>query len=133
MTNPPAYIGFFEFHPNKDAWNLHFIMGYPSHKIRMDIEISSESRDAWDEDSFDKFFQDTTEYDKLLCVKECRDQVWDWKPKVDEEERKFLHSQLWFENNTFGPQTPKDQFNVEFILFDNWMTKLCEDIRKIGH
>ena len=125
----PKYIGFFDYYPYKDAWNLHFIMGYPGHKFRIDIEIPKEYWDAWD--NFDEYFQATTDYDKLLCVKECRDEVWDWKPLVDEEERKFLNSQLWFENG-LEPRTPKDQFNVEFILLDNWATKLYEDIQKAG-
>lgn len=131
MTNPPAYIGFFEFHPNKDAWNLHYYMGYPYYRNRIDIEVSREHWDAWDEDAFDNFFQETTDYDRLLCVEECRHLVWDWKPKVDEEERKFLHNQLWFEHSP-EPKTMRDLFNVEYILFDNWATKLFEDIQKAG-
>lgn len=130
MTNTaPQYIGFFEFYLNLDAWNLHYYMGYPEYKVRMDIELPRENWELWD--NFDKFFQPTTDYDKLLCVEECREFVWDWKPLYDPPERSFLENQLWFEHS-IKPQTLRDQFNVEFVLLDNWMASLCKEISELG-
>ncbi len=132
MIKAPAYIGFFEYVQYKDAFNLHFHMGYPAHRIRIDFEISSEHWEAWPEEQFDKYFTETTEYDKLLCVESCRDQVWEWKPLIHQSERDFYETQLWFENDTIKANTPKDLFNLEYVLLEDWATKLWADIQKAG-